>query len=615
MSKKRLPLLLLSGFLILMSCHTKEEKKYDVASVSDSLNYIHLPEVNYFDKSWKTDNTLMYQVLQEPDNLHPTNGQTLMRLEIMQYTQGRLISTDYKTNKLTAELAEKLPVFNASDSTYSFELRKEPKWDNGDALSTDDIIFTLKVYKCVLTQNDFFKPYLDNFNDIILVPEHPLEFKLKVNKPYIQDVAVWGDISILQRKFHDPENLLGQFSISDVADKNFSGKQNQKVVDWFKNFNAGDTGFDLKKLNGIGPYLPTEWEHGQYLVLEKKKNHWTDNSSLESEKSYPQKIIFKVSADPNVNLLEFKKQNFDASTTLSVKTLAALQQDSMFNRNYYSKFTGTFNYSFAAFNMKPDGEKHKPLFNDINVRKALAMLVPYQQINDVIYKGQGIRQAGPVCSYKYNYNEKLKPTEYNFEKAVELLHSAGWTDSNNDGILDKTIQQKTVDFKFDLHIYAGITDWQDLALLYSSALKKAGIIMNIVPLDVPTFIEKARSHDFDMLMSVWTTSVAPEDFTQLWHSSSWTDNGDNYSGFGNTVSDALIDSIRYTIDDDKRNEMDKRFQRMVADEQPYIFLFNSLRRVAVHKRFGHVDMYFEKPGLLLNTLKLRNAANYVSTTP
>lgn len=139
--------------------------------------------------------------------------------------------------------------------------------------------------------------------------------------------------------------------------------------------------------------------------------------------------------------------------------------------------------------------------------------------------------------------------------------------------------------------------------------------MNIVPLDVPTFIEKARSHDFDMLMSVWTTSVAPEDFTQLWHSSSWTDNGDNYSGFGNAVSDALIDSIRYTIDDDKRNEMDKRFQRMVADEQPYIFLFNSLRRVAVHKRFGHVNMYFEKPGLLLNTLKLRNAANYVSTTP
>lgn len=117
-----------------------------------------------------------------------------------------------------------------------------------------------------------------------------------------------------------------------------------------------------------------------------------------------------------------------------------------------------------------------------------------------------------------------------------------------------------------------------------------------------------------MLMSVWTTNVSPDDFTQLWHSSSWSENGDNYSGFGNSTSDALIDSIKFTIDDSLRTAMDKRFQKMVVDDVAYVFLFNSQRRIAVHKRFGNVNLYFEKPGLLLNTFRLLSPVNKTSAT-
>ena len=135
-------------------------------------------------------------------------------------------------------------------------------------------------------------------------------------------------------------------------------------------------------------------------------------------------------------------------------------------------------------------------------------------------------------------------------------------------------------------------------------MKKAGIIVNVNPLDVPTLLDKARTHNFDMMLSVWTTSVAPEDYTQIWHSQSWTDNGDNYSGYGTPESDALIDSMKYEMDDTKRIAMDNRFQQMVVNEYPYIFMFNSQRRVAIHKRFGNCEMFFEKPGILLNNLKL-----------
>jgi len=47
-----------------------------------------------------------------------------------------------------------------------------------------------------------------------------------------------------------------------------------------------------------------------------------------------------------------------------------------------------------------------------------------------------------------------------------------------------------------------------------------------------------------------------------------------------------------------------KFQQTVYDEQPVIFLFASIRRNVIHQRFGNVEMYFERPGILLNNLKL-----------
>ena len=98
------------------------------------------------------------------------------------------------------------------------------------------------------------------------------------------------------------------------------------------------------------------------------------------------------------------------------------------------------------------------------------------------------------------------------------------------------------------------------------------------------------------------------------HSSSWASKGSNYPGFGNAETDALIDSIKYAIDDNVRIPMVKKLQEKVYDEQPYVFMFAALRRIAVHKRWANQEMYVERPGLLPNNFKLisgssKNAAN------
>jgi peptide/nickel transport system substrate-binding protein len=112
-----------------------------------------------------------------------------------------------------------------------------------------------------------------------------------------------------------------------------------------------------------------------------------------------------------------------------------------------------------------------------------------------------------------------------------------------------------------------------------------------------------------MFLGSWAGASIPDDFTQIWHTSSWATKGSNYVGFGNAQSDALIDSIKYELDDSKRIPMVKRLQAIIYDEQPYVFLFAAMRRVVIHNRFDNRDMYSERPGILLNRLKLNTGVS------
>ena len=234
----------------------------------------------------------------------------------------------------------------------------------------------------------------------------------------------------------------------------------------------------------------------------------------------------------------------------------------------------------------------------------MALLTPVDDLNRVINKGKNKRMVGPVSMLKKDFNQDLQPIPYDVEAGRKMLQEAGWMDSDGDRILDKKIDGVKTKFEFTLNYMTNTPDWKDYATMLSESYAKAGIKVNLNPLDFSIFVANAKKHDFDMMVAVWGAVALPEDFTQLWHTSSWTSEGSNYPGFGNAASDALIDSIKVTLDEPRRTEMVKRFQKIVYDEQPMIFLFSSLRRNVIHKRFGNVEMYFERPGILLNNLKL-----------
>jgi ABC-type transport system substrate-binding protein len=105
-------------------------------------------------------------------------------------------------------------------------------------------------------------------------------------------------------------------------------------------------------------------------------------------------------------------------------------------------------------------------------------------------------------------------------------------------------------------------------------------------------------------MAGWGGSAAPSDPFQLWHSSSWVNKGSNFTGFGDAESDSLIELSNRKIDPEERKEVMWKLQEKVYDEQPYIFMYSTKRKIVIHRRFDNANMYYERPGVILNNLKL-----------
>jgi peptide/nickel transport system substrate-binding protein len=143
-----------------------------------------------------------------------------------------------------------------------------------------------------------------------------------------------------------------------------------------------------------------------------------------------------------------------------------------------------------------------------------------------------------------------------------------------------------------------------MAGVIADALAKAGIRIRPVAVEQHVFLEKAKTHDFDLLLGSWGGSALPEDYSQLWSTASWTSNGSNYSGFGDVTSDSLIAAINTTTNDSIRLKLSHRLQQLIYDDQPYVFLYTSLRRNIIHKRWGNVALFPERPGLYSPSFRL-----------
>jgi ABC-type transport system substrate-binding protein len=151
---------------------------------------------------------------------------------------------------------------------------------------------------------------------------------------------------------------------------------------------------------------------------------------------------------------------------------------------------------------------------------------------------------------------------------LELLSEVGWKRGNN-GWLEKDGKR----FAFTLITNSGNDTRKSVLAIAQNAWKKIGIDVKTDIVEWSVFIGKhVNTGSFDALILGWSMGIDP-DLYQIWHSSQTNPMQLNFVGFSNKEADDLIVKIRQEYDYDKQVNYCNQLHRIIADEQPYTFLF------------------------------------------
>jgi peptide/nickel transport system substrate-binding protein len=198
--------------------------------------------------------------------------------------------------------------------------------------------------------------------------------------------------------------------------------------------------------------------------------------------------------------------------------------------------------------------------------------------------GYGTPCTGPFPPESWAFNPDVKDPEHNPELARSMLAGAGWK-PGEDGILEK----EGMKLSFTVITNQGNDSRLKTAQIIKENLKAVGIEMNIKVLEwqalLHEFIDKRR---FEAIILGWGLSRDP-DLYEIWHSSKTREGEFNFISYRNDEVDRLIMEGRRTFDTAKRKEIYFRIQEILADEQPYTFLYVPDALPVVHKRFKGLE--------------------------
>lgn len=433
-----------------------------------------------------------------------------------------LIRTD-KQLRLEGELAEGWEI-SPDELTVTFRLRRGVKWHDGEEVTAGDLDFTYRYMVDPKTPT----AYGESFRQIRQTEVvDPYTYRVTYDRPYAPALLSWG-MWVLPRHLLEPAWKAG----TDLR----TTRQNRQPV-------------------GSGPYRFKEWKTGEKVVLEANPDYFEGPP-------YLKRVVTRIIPDPSTIFLELKARNIDLASLTPIQyrrqtEFPAFQKG--FNRYRYLSNS----YAYLGFNLLD------PRFQDKRVRQAMAHAIDKQEIIEGVLLGLGRPAVGPYKPGTWWYTDEVKTYPFDPARARALLAEAGWRDSDGDGILDRDGRP----FRFTIRTNQGNLVRQQTAEIIQRRLRAVGIDARIHIVEWAAFLNTfIRKKDYEAIILAWGLGNDPDQY-DVWHSSKTGPDELNLISYKNPRVDALLEAGRRTFDEARRKAIYGEFQRIMAEEQPVVFLY------------------------------------------
>ncbi|NPA40050.1 MAG: peptide-binding protein [Thermodesulfobacteria bacterium] len=438
--------------------------------------------------------------------------------------------------KLVGDLAKGYKV-SKDEKTITFYLRRGVKWQDGKPFTARDVFFAYKL----ITNPKVPSPYSSEFKEVkkfeIL---GNYTFRVTYKRPFAPALLSWSNLVVL------PAHIL-------------KGKGLNYLLEVFGRHPVGN-----------GPFVLEKWIPQTEIVLKYNPLYYKGRPYLDY-------IIYKIIPDPATRFMELKTGGVDWISLTPLQYLQLKRDKSLLKKFRVYKYP-SFSFTYIGYNLR------FWLFKDKRVRQALCYAINKKEVIKGALLGQGIPAYGPYTPGTWYYDKKIENTcHYDPKKAEELLKEAGFK-KGKDGILEKDGKK----FEFTLLVNQGNLARMLAAQIIQQELAKVGIKMHIRVVEWTTLINQfIMKRHFQAVILGWVLGPDP-DIYEIFHSSQVNPPGFNFVGYKNPELDKLLEEGRYTLSLEKRKKIYYKVQEILAEDQPYTFLYIPYSLEAISKRIKGV---------------------------
>lgn len=469
----------------------------------------------------------------DASNLIPLLASDSTSHEIAGLVFNGLIKYD-KDVHIVGDLAESWEI-SRDGLVITFHLRKGVRWHDGKPFTAHDVLYTYQVTVDPKTPTAYAGDFL-KVKKAEVLDDHT--FRATYDRPFAPALMSWS-VGILPRHLLEGRDIttspLGRHPI------------------------------------GTGPYRFKEWVAGQKIVL-------VSNPDYFEGRPYIDGYILRIIPDTATMFLELRANGIDRMG-LTPLQFTRQTENNLFRENYRKYRYLSFAYTYMGYNLK------NPLFADKRVRQALAHAVNREEIIDGVLLGLGKPATGPYKPGTWAHNPNVRTYSHDPEKAKALLAEAGWRRTDG-GFLEKDGKP----FEFEIITNQGNEIRAKCAEIIQRRLAEIGIRVKIRVIEWAAFVNDfINKRKFDATILGWTIPMEP-DLYDVWHSSKTGPQELNFVSFRNDEVDALIVRARETFDQPLRKQCYYRIQEILAEEQPYMFLYVPDALPILHARFRGVEV-------------------------
>lgn len=461
-------------------------------------------------------------IVGQPVYVNPLLSQTSEAdADLVRLVYSGLLKYD-KEGRIINDLAEGYEV-SEDQKTYTVHLKKNAKWHDGEPVTGNDVIFTVRA-----VQDPAYKsPLRQNWQgaEVEQLDDYTIKFSLK--NPYFGFLDSNLTMGIIPK--HIWENIAPEkFTLSEYNSHPI-GSGPYRLADFQKDSGGNIISCRLAAFPGY----------------------------FEGE-AYISKFNFNFYPDEQALIAAYNKKEIDGMGNIIPDEIGEIKSKSarIYELNMPNYFAVFLNQTKSA------------ALADDKVREALAYGVNRDEIIEKVLHGKGVAVFSPFLPRMKEYEDDISKYEFNAGKAKEILEEDGWK-SGSEGAREKNGKK----LEFDIFTLDS-RDLTETADILKEQWKEIGADARVNVLAVSDLQQNyIRPREYGALLFGQAVSFNPDPYS-FWHSSQKRDPGYNLALFDDKKSDELLDKARQELDEGKRIESYREFQKILTKEIPAIFLYS-----------------------------------------